>query len=233
MISRREKFKTYKNVFDEFTLRNLFKLSSQGYFDVLESPISKGKESNVFSALTKDKKRVILKIYRLETCDFNRMYDYLRSDPRYMQIKKQRRKVIFAWAQREFRNLKKISDIGVRVPKALTFLNNILVMEFIGRNYAAPKVKDSIPGDLKRFSDKTITYMKKLYKNGIVHADLSEFNILNHNQRPVFIDLSQATVKDHSQFNEFLERDIRNICKFFRKKGLDISEEYITKKVKA
>ena len=68
----REKFKTYKNVFDNFTDRNIFKLSSQGHFDQMESPLFIGKESNVFTAL-KDNKRIIVKIYRLETCDFNRM----------------------------------------------------------------------------------------------------------------------------------------------------------------
>ena len=74
------KFKTYKNVFDNFTDRNIFKLASQGHFDYLESPLFIGKESNVFTAV-KDNKRVIVKIYRLETCDFNRMYDYIKYDP--------------------------------------------------------------------------------------------------------------------------------------------------------
>ena len=49
----REKWKTYENVFDQFTLRTLFKLSSQGHFDELKSPISIGKEANVFTAETK------------------------------------------------------------------------------------------------------------------------------------------------------------------------------------
>ncbi|MFT4304627.1 MAG: serine protein kinase RIO, partial [Candidatus Woesearchaeota archaeon] len=75
----REKFKTYGNVFDEFTLRNLFKLNSQGYFEDFLTPIALGKESNVFSAIRKDGKKVIVKIYRLENCDFNKMYDYIKA----------------------------------------------------------------------------------------------------------------------------------------------------------
>ena len=71
----KEKFKVYKNVFDNFTLRNLFKLSGQNYFDELKSPISIGKEANIFSATTKDNSVVIIKIYRLENCNFNKMYD--------------------------------------------------------------------------------------------------------------------------------------------------------------
>ena len=73
----KEKFKTMHDVFDEFTNRTIFKLITKGYFRGLQSPLSIGKESNVFTALTDSNDRVIAKIYRLETCDFNRMYDYI------------------------------------------------------------------------------------------------------------------------------------------------------------
>ena len=88
----REKFKTQHNVFDEFTNRTIFKLISEGYFEGLESPISIGKEANIFSAKRKDKSRVMVKIYRLEACDFNRMYDYIKEDPRYIDLKGKKRK---------------------------------------------------------------------------------------------------------------------------------------------
>jgi serine/threonine-protein kinase RIO1 len=71
----KEKWKVWGNVFDEFTFRTLFKLASQGHFEELKSPVSIGKESNIFSA-KKSKENIIIKIYRLETCDFNKMYDY-------------------------------------------------------------------------------------------------------------------------------------------------------------
>ena len=61
----KEKFKTMHNVFDHFTNRTIFKLISEGYFDGLESPISIGKEANIFSA-TSTQGRVMVKIYRLE-----------------------------------------------------------------------------------------------------------------------------------------------------------------------
>ena len=96
----KEEWKVYENVFDNYTYRNLFKLQSKGYFESLLSPISVGKEANVFSAITKDQKLVIVKIYRLQTCNFNKMYDYIKLDPRYEHLKKQRRKIIFAWTQR-------------------------------------------------------------------------------------------------------------------------------------
>ncbi len=228
-----EKFKTMHNVFDDFTNRTIFKLMSEGRFKGLESPISIGKESNVFSALTEDGKRVIAKIYRLEACDFNRMYDYIKDDPRYLGLKDKKRKVIFAWVQREYRNLMNARDAQVNVPIPITFSNNVLVLEFVGRNGSiAPKLKDSIPKNKKQFFDKIIDNIRKLYKSGLVHADLSAFNILNFDENPIFIDMSQATVLKHPRAEEFLERDVRNICIFFRKAGLKVNEKSALKKIK-
>ncbi|MBN2111918.1 serine protein kinase RIO [Candidatus Woesearchaeota archaeon] len=228
----REKFKTYKDVFDEFAIRTLFKLSSQGYFDDPEqmSPVSIGKESNVFWAKRGDTK-VILKIYRLETCDFNRMYDYIKYDPRYTGLKKHRRKIIFAWVQREYRNLLKARQAGVRVPTPYTFLNNVLVEEFIGGKDAAPKLKDQVPRNKKKFFDELVSQIKKIYNAGLVHADLSHFNVLNHEEKPVIIDLSTCTPLDTPTSAEYLTRDVRNICNFFAKYGLKTDLEKTIKKI--
>ena len=221
----KEEFKTWGDVFDQFTQRTLFKLIAQGHFEGLESPISVGKESNVFSALKKDGTRVMVKIYRLETCDFNRMYDYIRDDPRFDRIRKGKRNIVFTWVQREFKNLIKAREANVNVPTPLAFRNNVLVLEFIGSDdVIAPKLKDSIPKNPKDFFNRIITNMKRLYKAGFVHSDLSPFNILNHDEKPVFIDFSQTTTLESSMANEYLNRDIRNICVFFRKIGLDADE---------
>lgn len=227
----REKFKTKHGVFDNFTNRNLFKLITQGHFEGLYSPIFIGKESNIFSAKTKTG-LVIVKIYRLETCDFNRMYDYLKYDPRFPSLKKKRRKVIFAWAQREYRNLLKARQAGVAVPKPITILFNIVVMEFIGKKEPAPKLKDAKPKKPKQFADNVIDNMAKLKKAGLIHGDLSSFNILNNQEKPVFIDFSQCTTTESPLAEELLERDIRNIVNHFNKLGLKLDIEKIKKKTK-
>ena len=229
----KEKFKVMHDVFDNFTNRTLFKLISKGRFKGLESPISVGKESNIFSALTDNDKRIMVKIYRLETCDFNRMYDYIKDDPRFHKLRRKKRKIIFAWVQREYKNLLKAKKGKVNVPKPIDFLNNVLVLEFIGKgNEVAQKLKDKFPENKRQFFNKTISNIKKLYKVGLVHADLSAFNILNFDEKPVFIDFSQATILDHPRATEFLERDIKNICSFFSKLGLKIDEEKVIKSIK-
>ena len=228
----KEDFKTWGDVFDNFTQRTVYKLITQGHFEGLESPISIGKESNVFSALRKDGSRVMVKIYRLETCDFNRMYDYIKNDPRFLHLKKGKRNIVFTWVQREYRNLMKAREANLSVPIPIAFSNNVLVLEFIGDDgIIAPKLKDEIPKNPKDFFEKIISNMKKLYQAGLVHADLSAFNILNFKDNPVFIDFSQCTAIDGSRAGEYLDRDIRNINNFFRKIGLKIDDAKIKKKI--
>ena len=219
------------DVFDEFTNRTLFKLITEGYFDGLESTIAVGKEANIFSALGK-KGRVMVKIYRLETCDFNKMYDYLKDDPRYTSLQGKKREIIFKWVQREYRNLLKAREANVKVPTPLTFKNNVLVLEFIGKgDEIAPRVKDKKPKNPLNFFNEITDNLKKMHKADIVHADLSAFNILNLDEHPVFIDFSQCTTTENQRAEEFLNRDIKNIVVFFRKLGLDINEEQVKKKL--
>ncbi len=228
----KEEFKTWGDVFDQFTQRTVYKLISQGHFEGLESPISIGKESNIFSALKKDGTRVMVKIYRLETSDFNRMRDYIKDDPRYLKLKAGKRGVIFLWVQREYRNLLKARAANVNVPTPMAFSNNVLALEFIGdKGIIAPKLKDEIPKRPKEFFDKIIQNMKKLHKARLVHADLSAFNILNHNETPVFIDFSQCTTLESARAEEYLDRDVRNICNFFKKLKLDIDEAKVKKEI--
>ncbi len=227
----KEKFKTEHSVFDDFTNRTLFKLISQDHFEGLQSPISVGKESNIFSALTKEGKKVIVKIYRLETCDFRRMYSYIRDDPRFSGLGNKRRDVIFAWCQREYRNLLRAREANLNAPLPIAFLNNVLVMEFIGDKEVAPKLKDYIPEKKKKFFDMIINDIRKLYKAGFVHADLSQFNILNYKDSNVTIDWSHCTPTKNPNSKELLERDVRNICNFFKKIGLKVNEEKVLKKI--
>ena len=150
-MSSKDKFETYKDVFDDQTIRTLFKLSSEGYFEELKSPISIGKESNVFSAVKKDGSLVCVKIYRVNVCDFRRMYQYIGADPRFKGLQNKRRQIINAWAQMEYINLMVARETGADVPTPYAVKSNVLVMEFIGNKEAAPRLKDRPPKDVKKF----------------------------------------------------------------------------------
>jgi len=218
----RDKYKVEKSVFDQFTVRTLRKLESDGFFDIETLvPLYMGKESNIFIGYGMHGD-VVVKIYRLENCDFNKMYDYIKNDPRFMNIRKNKRDIILNWVKREHRNLLKARKAKVRVPTIFLVKNNVLVMEMIGN--PSMKIKDQIPSNPSTFYKQLINEIKKLLNAGLVHADLSKFNILNYNEKPVLIDFSQSTPKDSLRAREYFERDLRNINTFFKKIGVKEKE---------
>ena len=228
----KEKFKTEHNVFDRFTNRILFKLIQQGFFEGIESTIALGKEANVFSAKRKDGKRVVVKIYRLEAAEYNGMYDVLKADPRYHGLRGKKRKIIFAWAQREYRNLMKVREKHVHAPTPYTFNHNVLVMEYFGNSQdVASKLIHDKPKKLKEFFSLVVEEMKKLNDLGMVHGDLSGFNILNDSEKPVLIDFSQSVTDKHPEFDSLLKRDVKNVCSLFEKWGLKIDREKVLKEI--
>ncbi len=229
-LTYQERFKTLKGVFDEFTNRTLFELQSRDHFDELISPVIVGKESNVFLA-SKGKDKVIVKIYRIQNCDFNRMFDYIKKDSRYEFMKKHPRQIILAWTQREYKNLMRAQEAGIRAPKPIAVMNHILVEEMIGDKEPAPMLKDAKPKDAEKFLSLIIKDIEKLYAAGLIHGDLSPFNILNYEEKPYFIDFSQATLTKTPNSRELLERDLRNVLNFFSKLGLKENEEKILKNI--
>ncbi len=221
-----EKFKTYGDVFDEATRRILFKLSSEGYFEELRSPISVGKESNVFNAIRKDGSFVCVKIYRINTADFKKMYMYIHKDPRFEGLQRKKRQIINAWAQREYRNLLIAREHKVNVPTPYAVKANVLVMEFIGdkNGNATPRLKDKTPQNPNKFIKELIKDVKKLYKAKLIHGDLSEFNILNHNEKPVIIDLSHSIKPDYPEAERLYKRDADNLERYAKKLNVKIDK---------
>jgi RIO kinase 1 len=225
-VSAKERFKAYENVFDESTMRAIFKLSSQGYFDDLKGTIKIGKEANVFSA-TKGDGLVAIKIYR-KSANFKKMYEYMAPDPRFSGLKRNKTNIIYSWAKKEYRNLLRARSAGLKVPKPIAVYNNILVMEFIGDKDAAQQMNKDKPttSELKSFYETLIKDLKKLYVEGkIVHADISEFNILNYNGKPVIIDFSHAVDIKYPNVKQLLERDVKILVRFFKRQGLKIDED--------
>jgi RIO kinase 1 len=109
----------------------------------------------------------------------------------------------------------------VRVPRPIAVEKNVLVMEFIGdKGIPAPRLKDSPHKNLSTTLRTILRYVKMLYSKGqIVHADLSEYNILMR-KGPVIIDISQAVHIDHPLSKEYLKRDLENIVRYFSSLGI-------------
>lgn len=219
-----ELYKVFSEVFDRTTLESLEYLKKRKHFERFLGVISTGKEANVF--VGEGEKKVAIKIYRTYTTEFRRLWDYLAGDPRVGYLPKDIRKLVFIWTRREFKNLRRAMKYAVRAPEPYAFRNNVLVMEFIGDENPAPRLKD-VEKSLEKpdFEDIYAFLMasiEKLWKRGeMVHGDLSEYNVLVWDT-PVIIDWSQATVRRNRMSAELLMRDLRNVSNYFARKGVDV-----------
>ncbi|KYC44943.1 MAG: RIO-type serine/threonine-protein kinase Rio1 [Candidatus Methanofastidiosum methylothiophilum] len=209
-----EIFKVRDEVFDQSTRLTLFKLMNNGYIESLNGEIATGKEANVFYGKDENGKEIAVKIYRIATSNFNKMYSYLVGDPRFYYTKKDKRNTVFAWAKREFKNLKIASEV-INVPKPIITRNNVLIMEFLGKNMKPyPTLKEKKSKEPEKEFNQIIEGIDKLYKAGLIHADLSEYNILI-GKKIYFIDFAQGTIKNNIMAQDFLKRDIENISRYF------------------
>jgi len=213
-----------ESVFDERTIIQLNKILTTGPLDEIIGIISAGKEANVYLAYDQNGKEVAIKIYKIDTNTSKWMKNYLLGDPRFKKIPHNISKIIYLWAAKEYKNLKRAFKVGLSVPEPLFIKNNILIMEYIGFGpIPAPKLKDL--KNIKNISlvvNQIINFIKILYQKAkLVHGDLSEFNILYHNQKPVIIDISQAVSIQHPKAEIYLVRDIKNIFYYFKKLGIE------------
>ena len=225
--------KTQDEVFDKKTLHTFEKLFSDRVIDILDFPISTGKEGNVFRGVTPKKKYVAVKVYRINTSTFKHISGYILGDPRFKSIRKSRKDIIYAWTKKEFKNLERLNRIGVRAPRPIISINNVLVMEYIGDSERpASLMKDVKLENPEEVFKILIDSISKMYKKAkLVHGDISAFNILMHDNTPYIIDLGQGVLTEHPNAQDFLKRDIHNIVSYFKKFGIRADENKIFEKI--
>lgn len=234
-IKEADDFKVMENVFDDVTLLALYKLVNKKHISLIGGSISTGKEANVFYGENWEEEPVAIKIYRIQSASFKTMSEYLAGDPRFSSVRNSRKEIIFAWTKKEYSNLMRAYDAGIRCPKPLYFDRNILIMEMMGEGEIPfPQLRsvghDEI--DMQAVYDEILDVIDTLFnKANLVHADLSEFNILYDGTHPVVIDMGQAVTPDHPKAMKFLVRDIRNINRFFKRHCDLVDEEEFFKKV--
>lgn len=237
-IKDTEQFKVEQSVFDDATLAALYRLVQHGHVEAFGGPLSSGKEATVYIALGDDEhEEVAVKIYRINASDFRDMRDYLVGDPRFEELSGNKKRTVLAWTKKEFANLKRAAKAGVRVPEPIAVERNVLVMEFLGTDgQHAPTLDDAHLENPETAFGVVREYMRRLYDSGLVHGDLSEYNIIVHDGELVFIDLGQAVTIHHPNSGEFLTRDCANVASFFQRQGMDVQgdelEEWIHENAK-
>jgi RIO kinase 1 len=220
-IKDADQFKVEDSVFDEATLGALYKLVQDGHIEAFGGPLSTGKEANVYLAAGDDRE-VAVKIYRINASDFRSMREYLDGDPRFEGIGSDKKKVVVAWTKKEFANLERARRAGVRVPEPIAVQRNVLVMEYLGGVDDRARRLNEVDIENPRVAYGVVReYMRRLYRAGLVHGDLSEYNVVVHDGELVVLDLGQAVTVHHPNYEEFLERDCRNVANFFARQGVD------------
>jgi RIO kinase 1 len=210
--------------FDHSTLLTVSRLVNRGLFDSIDYPISTGKEGGVFRA-TEGREFRAVKIYRVSNSVFRHIPPYALESLRRESSAKNFGGLIFAWTRREHTILGRLADAGVRAPRPLGHLRNVLVMEFIGSpdGMAAPRLVDAPIEDPAGLYEELVTQIRRMAREArLVHGDLSPYNVLIHEGHVVLIDVAQAVSADHPEAIRLLERDIRNFSKFLSRAGFEV-----------
>ena len=225
-IKDADQFKVEQSVFDDATFGALYKLVADGHIDAFGGPISTGKEANVYEALGAEDTEVAVKVYRINASAFKQMRDYLEGDPRFEGIGNDKGKVVLAWVRKEYANLERAQRAGVRVPTPIAVERNVLVMELVGLvDERARRLAEVNVENPETAYEVVREYMRRLYSAGLVHGDLSEYNMIIHDGELVVIDLGQAVTVHHPNSDDFLRRDCENVASFFRRQGLETTAD--------
>ncbi|KAG2174659.1 hypothetical protein INT44_006923 [Umbelopsis vinacea] len=220
---------TTEQVLDPRTRIILFKMLNRGVIFEVNGCISTGKEANVYHATTEDGQHRAVKIYKTSILTFKDRDRYVTGEFRFRHgyQKSNPRKMVKVWAEKEMRNLKRIHQAGIPSPEPLILRMHVLVMGFLGdkNGWAYPRLKDA-QIEKSRYPalyDQLIKNVRIMYQVcRLVHADLSEYNILYHSKTLYIIDVSQSVEHDHPHAFEFLRKDLSNVTDYFERKGVDV-----------
>ena len=237
---------TSEQVLDPRTRMILLQMINRNIISEVNGCLSTGKEANVYHALssppdtTSDTLQTpihrAIKVYKTSILLFKDRDKYVTGEFRFKQgyNKNNNRAMVKVWAEKEMRNLRRIHGSGIPCPEPIYLRLHVLVMGFLGdrKGVPAPRLKDvELEGDdiEKRWKSlylQLVGYMRILYRKcRLVHADLSEYNVLYHEEKLWIIDVSQSVEHDHPRSLEFLRMDIKNVSDYFQRKGVDTLPE--------
>uniref|UniRef100_A0A061SK97 Serine/threonine-protein kinase RIO1 n=1 Tax=Tetraselmis sp. GSL018 TaxID=582737 RepID=A0A061SK97_9CHLO len=197
-------------------------------FTEIHGCVSTGKEANVYHGTNPDTGDMAIKVYKTSILVFRDRDAYVTGDRRFSRGygKGNPRKMVKVWAEKEMRNLARLRAAGIRAPEPMLLRSHVLVMDFVGtEGVAAPRLKDANLSESKLRSayEELVRVIRMLYQScRLVHADLSEYNILWHEGHLWIIDVSQAVDLDHPRALDFLRADCAHCNDFFRRHGVAV-----------
>lgn len=237
---------TSEQVLDPRTRMLLLQMINRDVITEVNGCLSTGKEANVYHASSNPREdhqettvqHRAIKVYKTAIMVFKDREKYVTGDFRFKNEYKKgsnNRAKVKVWAEKEMKNLRSIYESEIPCPEPLYLRLHVLVMGFLGdrKGTPAPKLKDITfdPAEAdKRWHElyvQLLGYMRVLYqKCGLVHGDLSEYNLLYHQDKIWMIDVSQSVEHgSHPSSLDFLRMDIKNVSDFFARKSVDTLSE--------
>ena len=132
--------------------------------------------------------------------------------------------MVKTWAEKEMRNLKRLTVAGIPCPEPHLLKQHVLIMDFLGEDgWCAPRLREVTltQEELITAYASIVVDMRRMYQEcNLVHGALSEYNLLWHKGRAVIIDVSQSVENAHPMANDFLRMDINNINDYFKKRDV-------------
>ncbi len=220
------------------TPKRIQPLVDYGLIDEVMSRLMSGKEADLYIVRCGSEVRCA-KVYKeASKRNFKKAVQYtegrkVRNSRRNRAMQKKsnfgRKEQEEIWQNAEVDALYKLADAGVRVPKPYHCIDGVLLMELITdeEGYVAPRLDDvtmSREGALK-YHDMIMQDVVRMLCAGLVHGDLSEFNVLLDQQGPIIIDLPQAVdASANNNAKSMLQRDVDNMRRYFGQFAPELNE---------
>ncbi len=213
-------------VFDRRTLLAVGRFITRGLMTEVDFSISTGKVANVFRVSSKDGYRA-LKVYRVGNAVFRGLPPYLLHELREEVGSNSFARLVFAWVRREYMALKACREAEVPVPEPYDYHRNVFLMEFMGEGGLPfpPLFRCEVEDPERLLNDLTRAVRNMVTRAGLVHGDLSPYNVLYFAGRIALIDLGEVVAREHPMARELLLRDAENFTKYFNRQGVKLTTQ--------
>lgn len=227
------------------TPKRLMPLIEDGIIDQVLSQLMSGKEATVYTVACGSEVRCA-KVYKeAAKRSFKKAVQYqegrkVRNSRRARAMQKGskfgREQQEEIWQSAEVDALYKLANAGVRVPEPYGCFNGVLLMELITdeEGDVAPRLNDVTlsPEQARHDHGVVIQDVIRMLCAGVIHGDLSEFNVLVDEHGPVIIDLPQAVdASANNNAKSMLERDVRNMTNYYSQFAPDLSKAHYAKEI--
>jgi RIO kinase 1 len=216
--------------------KRLQPLVDDGMVDEVLYQLMSGKEAQVYVVRCGDQARCAKVFKESQKRSFKQAVEYqegrkVRNSRRARAMSKKTRygqkEQEDAWLNAEVDALYRLAAAGVRVPEPFGFVDGVLLMELVTDDdgKAAPRLDDVAftPEQARDYHSMIIEEVVRMLSAGLIHGDLSEFNVLVEPEGPVIIDLPQAVnASGNNNAERMLERDVDNMRRFFGRFAPDL-----------